>query len=349
MDTPLVEEHRAAGVRLTEFDGCVLPDHFSNFDEEYRVAREAVALFDTNWHVILTLGGRDRVSYLHAITSNDIKSVAVGGGTLALFLNPQGHILAELEVYTLPERLLVLSHASLRERTITTLRKFVIASQVKIEDVTDQMGSLAVEGPLAEDVVKEACGVLLGELPELAIQDATVEGMDCHLLRRSHFGQMGAELIARREALPALWRTLLADVRAHGGTPIGMAALNTLRLEAGVPWFPADFNDAMIPHEAVLEKTHVSFNKGCYTGQEIVERVRSRGHVNRKRVSLRFSMASPPPTGTKLLAGGAEVGFVTSAAFSPSSGTAIGMGYVRREYFAPGSIVEFDGGTAEVQ
>ncbi len=112
--------------------------------------------------------------------------------------------------------------------------------------------------------------------------------------------------------------------------------------------FPVDFNDAMIPHEAALETTHISFTKGCYTGQEIVERVRSRGHVNRKRVPLKFSTAAPPAPGTKLLAGGAEVGYVTSSALSPRAG-AIGMGYVRREQFDPGSVVEFDGGTAEVR
>jgi folate-binding Fe-S cluster repair protein YgfZ len=98
----------------------------------------------------------------------------------------------------------------------------------------------------------------------------------------------------------------------------------------------------------VLENTHVSFTKGCYTGQEIVERVRSRGHVNRKRVALKFSTAEPPLPGTKLRAGGTDVGHVTSAAFSPAVGVAIGMGYLRREHFAPGSVVEFDGGTAEV-
>jgi folate-binding protein YgfZ len=127
-----------------------------------------------------------------------------------------------------------------------------------------------------------------------------------------------------------------------------MQTLNALRLEAGIPWFPVDFNDSVIPHEAALETTHISFSKGCYTGQEIVERVRSRGHVNRRRTQLKFSTPAPPPGGTKLRANGAEVGYVTSSAFSPSAGAAIGMGYVRREHNTPGSIVEYDGGTATV-
>jgi folate-binding protein YgfZ len=349
METPLTELHRAAGVCLAEFDGRLLPESFSDFEKEHRAARESVALFDTNWHVILSLTGRDRVKYLHAITSNDIQKLADSSGTLALLLTPQGRILAELEIYALPEKLLVLSHASQRERTFSTLKKYIIGSQVQIEDLTDKMGSIAVEGSHAGAVIEDTCSVRLADLAEMSIREISVDGSLCYLLRRSHFGQPGAELIANRDALPALWTKLLASVRVHGGEPIGMAALNALRLEAGIPWFPADFNDAMIPQEAALEDTHISFNKGCYTGQEIVERVRSRGHVNRKRVSLQFSTTQPTAPGTKLLAGEAEVGFVTSAAFSPAAGTAIGMGYVRREHFAPGSTVELDGATAIVK
>jgi folate-binding protein YgfZ len=349
MGTALIESHRAAGARLAEFDGCTLPELFSDFEKEYRAARESVALFDTNWYEILSLTGRDRVKYMHAITSNDIQKLADGSGTLALLLTPQGRILAELEIYALPEKLLVLSHASQRERTVSTLKKYIIGSQVQVEDLTDKMGSVAVEGPRAAPVIEETCGVKLADVAEMSIREITVESTPCYLVRRSHFGQPGAELIASRDMLTTLWSKLLASVRAHGGEPIGMAALNALRLEAGRPWFPADFNDAMIPHEAALENTHISFNKGCYTGQEIVERVRSRGHVNRKRVSLQFSTSQLPAPGSKLRAGEAEVGFVTSAAFSPAAGTAIGMGYVRREHFAPGTTVELDGATATVR
>ncbi|HEX4076345.1 MAG TPA: glycine cleavage T C-terminal barrel domain-containing protein [Candidatus Acidoferrales bacterium] len=348
METPLIETHRAAGARLAEYDGCVLPESFSDLEREYRAARESVALFDANWQAIVTLAGRDRVKYLHNISSNDIKGVAEWRGTLALLLTPQGRILAELDIYALPEKLIVLSHASQRERTVGTLKKYVIGSQVQIEDVTEQFGSVGVAGPRAAEVVERACAVAIGELADLSIREAAIDGAACYVVRRSQFGEAGAEIIAPRASLAALWERLLAEVRAAGGEPIGMVAFHALRLEAGVPWFPADFSDAMIPHEAALETTHISFTKGCYTGQEIVERVRSRGHVNRKRVPLKFSVAVPPAPGTKLLASGAEIGFVSSSAFSPAVGTAIGMGYVRREQFEPGSVVEFDGGTATV-
>jgi len=349
METPLIEVHRALEARLAEHDGSVLPEEFAGFEKEYHAAQESVVLFDTNWHAIFTLAGRDRVKYLHAVSSNDIKSLAEGQGTLALLLNPQGRILAELAVYALAEKLLVLSHASLREQTLATLRKYVIGSQVQIEDLTDKLGSMAVEGLRAAEVATEALGVALGEVAETSVREIMVDAVPCYALRRPYFGKATVEILVPREALPALWGKLLAAVREHGGEPIGIRALNSLRLEAGIPWFPADFNDGMIPHEAAIENTHISFNKGCYTGQEIVERVRSRGHVNRKRVSLKFSTQAPPAVGTKLRAGDADVGFVTSAAYSPAAGSAIGMGYVRREHFPPGSTVEFDGGTAEVR
>jgi len=348
MDTPLMEAHRAAGARFAEYNGLTLPEGFSDFQSEYRAAKEEIAVFDTNWQAIVFLTGRDRVSYLHAISSQNIRELAAGGGTLALLLNPQGHILAEIEVYSLSEKLLVLSHAAFRDRTVQTLKKYIIGSQVQVLDQTDQMGSLGVEGPRASELLAEL-GLAVPEASEISAAESAFDGAPCYWVQRPHFGQPGGQLLIGREKLPAVWQKLVGAVRARGGQPIGMAALNALRLEAGVPWFPADFNEAMIPHEAAIETTHISFHKGCYTGQEIVERVRSRGHVNRKRVELRFSTEIPPPSGTKLRANGTEIGYVTSAAFSPSVGAAIGMGYVRREHFSPGSAVEFEGGTATVR
>jgi folate-binding protein YgfZ len=349
METPLLAEHLGEGARLADFSGCVLPETFSDFAAECQAARASAAIFDTNWHAVAMLSGRDRVPYLHAITSNNIKALREQTGMLALLLNPQGHILAELEVYALAERLLVLSHASVQERTVATLKKYILGSQVQLEDLTRQMGSFAIEGPRAATIVASASGSATGGLSELALIEVTIAGVPCRLIKHSHFGGDGIELIALREHLAILWNHLRTSIHAQGGLPIGMKALNALRLEAGIPWFPSDFNDSVIPHEAVLENTHISFSKGCYTGQEIVERVRSRGHVNRKRVRLNFSTPEPPPPGTKFRVGGAEVGYVTSSSPPPTAGKAIGMGYLRREHNAAGSVVEFEGGTAEVR
>jgi folate-binding protein YgfZ len=349
METPLLEQDQAAGATLATYHGCVLPEAFSTFEDEYRAARESVAIFDTNWHAIIELGGPDRSRYLNAIVSNDVKNLKEGNGVLALLLDPKGHILAELEIYELKDRLLTLSHASLRQRTVETLDKYIIMDDVTLEDATDKLGSFAVEGPHAARILEKTYGIDLDGMPELDIRSVHIDSIPCEIIRRSHFGYVGMEVIAPQKSLKQLWQNLLELVRLRGGLPIGMKALESLRLEAGIPFYPADFNDTVIPHEAAVENTHISFSKGCYTGQEIVERVRSRGQVNRLRVRLKFSTPEPPPFATRLSADGKEVGIVTSSAFSPQANTAIGMGYSRREHNAPGAILDVDDGTtAEV-
>jgi folate-binding protein YgfZ len=351
METPLIQEEQSLGARFGEFNGCRLPELFAGFEAEYRAARERVAIFDTNWHAVVELAGPDRVRYLNAIVSNDVKTLGEGLGTLALLLNPQGHILAELEIYALQDKLLVLSHASVRERTVATLDKFIIMDDVTLNDVTEQFGSLAVEGPRAGSVISEACGLSLEGFSEHAIAEVKIDGVACRLIRHSHFGEAGAEIVAPRQHLGLVWSALYGAVHAMHGAPIGMRALNALRLEAGVAWFPEDFNDTVIPHEAGLETSHVSFSKGCYTGQEIVERVRSRGQVNRRLMRLKFSSAEAPVSLSRLRTRDSEakeVGIVTSAAFSPAAGVAIGMGYLRREFNSAGSVLDCEGGTSEV-
>src|ERR1700678_3489835 len=148
-ETPLIELEQAAGAKLATYHGCLLPETFSTFEDEYRAARESLAIFDTNWHAIIELSGPDRLRYLNAIVSNDVKTLKEGEGRFALLLNPQGRILAELEIYALAALLLTLSDASLRERTVQTLDKYIIMDDVTLNDASDKMGSFAIEGPQA--------------------------------------------------------------------------------------------------------------------------------------------------------------------------------------------------------
>jgi folate-binding protein YgfZ len=208
-----------------------------------------------------------------------------------------------------------------------------------------------VEGPAATAIVREVSGIDLSDLLDHGHVEAMVHTaagvVPCGIIRRSLFGLQGAEFLIRRDAVVALWDLLASAAQTRGGAPIGYRAVNMLRLEAGIPWFGADFDDRHIPHEAALEQSHISYIKGCYTGQEIVERVRSRGHVNRRRTGLKFARAEPPPPGSTILSAGTEVGNVTSAASSPQLGCAIGMGYVRREN-AQADKLECNGAPAEI-
>ncbi len=307
-----------------------------------------MSLFDTNYHAIFELAGADRSRYLNAVTSGDIKSLMPGHGALGLLLNAQGHILAELETYALEDHFLILSHASVAGRTLETLDKFIIMDDCTLTDVSSRWATCALEGPRAAQALRSVCGVSLGDLPPLGHQEAQIAGAPCRILHRSHFDLPGAEILAPAGAILNDWQALIEAARASGGGPMGWEAVNSLRIEAGVRWFGYDFDDTVIPQEAGLETTHISFTKGCYTGQEIVERVRSRGRLNRWLVLLEFAGAALPEPGAKLMADGKEWGQVTSCAFSPTRKSKIGFGYLRREQSSAGSVLECAGGTARV-
>jgi aminomethyltransferase len=251
----------------------------------------------------------------------------------------------------------------IRERLAEVLEKYIIMDDVTFSDDAGKFGTLALEGPRAVEVVRELTGVDLNSLPQLGWVDVTVssrrsEGttagktslensdaaIPCRLVRRF----AGREFIVEREKLEALWDVLLQATRRHGGGAMGYTALSAQRLVQGVPWFAYDFGEKQIPHEAGLESSHISYTKGCYTGQEIVERVRSRGQVNRRRVELLFAGDGVPENGAELTVDGKAVGFVTRAARSWFPQGVLGMGYLGKEHRGLGAKVQWSGGNATV-
>jgi folate-binding protein YgfZ len=345
LESALLEMHRAEGATLGTYFGCTLPARFGSLESEYRAARETAILSDTNYHAVFRFEGPDRARYLNALLTSDVKSLTPGEGAVGLLLNAQGHILAEIETLALPDSILAITYASVGAATFAHFEKFIIMDDVTLTDLSASLGSVAVSGPAVAELVLALTGVNLGALPVHAHVEATLGTIPCRIVKRAF---PGAEVFVARERVGELWTVLRASVAALGGRSIGYEAINVLRLEAGVPWFGVDFDEKQIPHEAGLEISHINYSKGCYTGQEIVERVRSRGQVNRKRVGLGFDGAAVLDAGTKLLAAGAEVGNVTSAAYSFAAERAIGMGYVRREHNTPGRQLQWSGGTAEV-
>jgi folate-binding protein YgfZ len=348
LTTPLAAVHAAAGAKMGVWFGCALPDYFGDAAAEYRSARDTVALIDKNYRAYLSFTGPDRVRYLNAILTNNIKDLAAGHGIVSLLLNPQGHILAEIETYAFADRLLCVSYAMIRERLIEMLDKFIIMDDVTLTDETPRYGTLALEGPKAAALVKEVSGADLAKLEELSSRGGKVGSIPCFITKRSPGGVPGAEFLVESGKLPELWQVLLDAVRWHEGAPMGYAALSATRLAQGVPWFGYDFGEKQIPHEAALQDSHISYTKGCYTGQEIVERVRSRGQVNRQRVQLVFSGDVVPAVDTILTQDGKEVGYVTRAARTWDPPRILGMGYVRKEAAAAGSTLQWASGTATV-
>jgi folate-binding protein YgfZ len=337
LGTVLSEMHRENGADMGVWFGCALPNSFGDWQAEYWALRQTVGLMDKNYRAYLKFTGPDRVRYLNAILTNDIKGLGENHANLSLLLNPQGHIQAEIETHALADKLFCVSHALIRERLVPALDKYIIMDDVTLTDRTEECGTLALGGPKAAAAVAEVAGIKLDELRELESREVLVQGIECRVVRRTPGKAPSGEFLVHREQVQDLWKILLDAAKKYGGGPAGYQALNAVRLEQGIPWFGYDFGEKQIPHEAGLQDSHISYTKGCYTGQEIVERVRSRGQVNRARVSLRFESNEPPLVNTPLLSDGKEVGFVTRTGSSPALGGFIGMGYVRRENATPGT------------
>ena len=347
-ETPLLGLHRSSGATIGEYFGTLLPSGFGDFRAEYAALRETVALVDTNFRAFFSFTGSDRQRYVNAVLTSNVRDLKPGQGTVGLLLNPQGHILAEVETFLQDASLLASSHAMVRERTFSFFEKFIIMDDVTLEDLTASTGTLDLAGPRTAAMLAELGAANFAELTLLSHVEVSLGAIPCRVVRREFAGAAAATLIVDRNHLPDLWRELLERVRAHGGAPAGLEALNSVRLECGMPWFGHDYDDRQIPHEAGLEHSHISYEKGCYTGQEIVERVRSRGHANRRLTELRFLSTEAPQPGAKLLTGGNEIGNVTSTAFSPLLGHPIGLGYLRREHSALGTRLDASGIPAEV-
>ena len=354
IETPLAAHHKSSGANIGAWFGCALPNDFGDWQHEYEFAKNTVALVDKNYHACFSFIGPDRVRYLNAILTNNVKDLQTGQGNVSLLLNPQGRILAEIETQAQPDSLLCISYAMIRAQLAETLEKFIIMDDVTLTDVTDLYGTLSLQGPKTAQLLRDlSAKINLDAIPELNFIDASLNSIPCTITRHSFAATPSADIRVEPKNIESLWNLLAEKTRTLGGGPIGYTALNALRLENSVPWFGYDFSDKQIPHEAGLENSHISYTKGCYTGQEIVERVRSRGQVNRRRVSLRFPShdqnAQPPAAGTALLSDAKEVGTITSTSPLPRQSESIGMAYVRKESAAPGTELTFTAGTAVVR
>ncbi|HVH73165.1 MAG TPA: hypothetical protein VNB49_18930 [Candidatus Dormibacteraeota bacterium] len=181
--------------------GCSLPSDFGNPEVEYRFAKQSVALLDKNYRAYLSFTGPDRVRYLNAILTNNIKDLAVGQGIISLLLNPQGHILAELETYAFADHHLCASYAMIREQLIQWMDKYIIMDDVTLTDETDRWGALALEGPKAAAVAREVSGVDLASQDELSSVHGGVGAIPCRIVKRSPGDVRGAESLLNERSL----------------------------------------------------------------------------------------------------------------------------------------------------
>ena len=329
--------HRERGASFCEIDGWQVPLHYGDPAAEYRAMREGAAVIDRSMLGKVAVTGRDRQAFLQGMLTNDVKGLTPGKGTGAAFLDALGKVVVLLNVYALDDRLLIELPPNLTEKTLERLDHFLISEKVYFEAADSAFAIIAVQGPAAGDLLSRLAGQTL-DLGPYEHVEVVIAGEPVRVIHRREGGVAGFHCWTAAAHGAALWAAI-ADV----AVPVGMQALDTLRVEAGIPWYGRDVDETLIFPETRLEQL-VSFTKGCYIGQEVVARVKYRGHINRGLSGLVLEGDRVPAAGARVVAAGKEIGRVTSAVRSFALGRPIALGYVRREHFEPGSPVDVDDG-----
>lgn len=299
----------------------------------YEALRDGAAWLDLSSRGKIKLTGEDRARLLHAMSTNHIQQLTPGTGCYAFFLNDKGRILADANILCRPGYFLLDVEPEAREKLYQHLDHYIIADDVTLEDVTDQTATLAVEGAKAAELLARM-GV---PVPESNF--ASLEWDSSTLVARlSSTGQPGLFIFAP----VAQKQDLIRRLEAAGATSADPEAARIVRLENGKARYGEDIGERFLAQEA-NQPDALHFSKGCYLGQEIVERVRSRGQIHRVLMPLLLDTDRPPDPGAKL--DGAEI---TSAAYSPALNKVVALAYVKTEHARPGEQLMLGSVRAEV-
>ncbi len=344
----LTDFHRSNGAVFTERDGWLLPVHFGDAAAEYESVRRAVGLYDLSHRGLLQFTGPDRISFLQGMLSNDLRPLKTFDGQYATLLNQQGKVLADLRVLCALNSLYLDFWENLGDRIIEHLNRYLVADEVEIADRSGEYATLALQGPNAETLLRKVTGP--AELPTQLAHHGMInlEGAAVCVVRASHAGEPGFDLIIPNAAVESIARRLTDSGNQFGVRWVGHEAQNLLRVEAGIPRYGIDFNEENLLLEVGLENA-VSFNKGCYLGQEVVERIRSRGHVNRKLCGLSLDGQTPAASGDMIQVDGKEIGRVTSSVVSPRLKRSIALGYLQKDFWNAGTAVTVKRAGAQIR
>jgi tRNA-modifying protein YgfZ len=286
----------------------------------YEALRKGAAWLDLSGRGKIMLSGEDRARLLHAMTTNHVQQLAPGGGCYAFFLTTQGRILADVNILCRPDHFLLDVEPETREKIFQHLDRYIIADDVTLEDVTASTATIALEGPKSIEVL-QAAGA---PVPE--VEYASAEWGSRLVARLNSTGSIGFFVFAPQ----ADKEELVAELEAAGAVAADAEAFRVVRLENGKARYGEDLSERFLAQEA--NQPHaLHFSKGCYLGQEIVERVRSRGQIHRVLKPLVLEVKEPPAVGAKLTIGDATMAEITSAAYSPALDKVVALGYVRTE------------------
>lgn len=337
----------AGPIRVSEYRGAATAGRFADPQEEFSALLNGCGISDLGFRARISLTGSDRMRWLNGMVTNNVRDLAPGRGLYAFLLNPQGRILGDMYAYNLGESLVVETDRSQVEKIVATFDHYIIMDDVEVTDISEKQTSLGLAGPRSRATLS-AVGIEVPELQPLQVItprcncDCDCDCMECTVIRGDDATNESYEFWLAPKDVYKTWRALIGA----GATPVGSEALEMQRIVLGIPLYGVDIRDRDLPQETEQARA-LNFNKGCYVGQEIVERIRSRGNVHRKFTGFLAEDSPAIAPGAKILSDEKEVGEITSVAvLHMSSGEqTVALGYIRREVGVPGREVTI--GTAK--
>ena len=341
MEMTLSKQHQQLGAQFVERDGFTLPQTYGNLHDEYDAMYFGAGLIDLAHFGAVRVQGPDRVNWLHKLVTANVQAAPERGRVHGLLLNAKGHVVADFDLLRLPDSFLLYTSVRAKSKLVAQLRRAIFREKVTLEDDVD-LAVLSLQGAQAEEVLTRTLGT---DAAPPVNGFSTTKFFDSELLIVSNPRvQMGGlDLLVERRHLEILWEMLVAK----DAKPIGLGALNAARIEAGIAWFGDDFDETMLAPEARLDE-FVAENKGCYTGQEVIARIKNRGHVNRWLTQFRVEGSVVPERGDLIFADGKEAGWITSAAWSFEDDAPCALGYLRREAVEACAAVQIAHGVARL-
>ena len=303
-------------------------DATATFTKGYQGLRETAAWMDLSARGKIRVLGEDRARLLHAMTTQDVQSLTPGHGAYAFFLNAQGRILGDVNVFCREDCFLLDTEPETRQKLFDHIDRYIIADDVTLEDATGETATIAIEGPQAAAILEH----LGAPVPETDYATRTWSGMT--IARVSSTGAGGFFVLLN----PAKKADLIAALDAQGIAEATPDDARAVRIEHGRPRYGEEITERYLVQETA-QLHAVSFSKGCYLGQEIVERVRSRAQIHRVLRRVEVGSSEAPAAGSKLKSadGQADAGEIASTAFSPALVKVAALAYVRTQFAEPGT------------
>lgn len=342
--SPLHDMHVAAGAAFTDFGGWQMPVRYSSDLAEHHAVRLAAGLFDISHMAEIEVAGADAAGFLDWALAGKLSAVAIGRAKYTLLLAESGGIVDDLIVYRRAEdRFLVVANAGNRAVVAAALADRRADFRVSVTDRSDEVSLIAVQGPNAQAILLATHGLIAAGIPELkyyAAEDGTFDGTAILIGRTGYTGEDGFELFVPVAVAAELWNRLLIAGGGRGLIPCGLAARDTLRLEAGMPLYGHELSLDTLPVQAGLERVVALGTKGDFVGRAAVEEGPAAGAP--VLVGLAAEGKRAGRAGYPVMRGDEQVGVITSGALSPTLGYPIAMAYVDPAVAAIGTELDLD-------